>query len=347
MKCTPANSARDQMCVYTSPSFANNRGISVLTAPSIAAEIANYPSLLKPATRHPKALFPAPFETRQLPGRGMGVIANRTIERGERIFAHAVVGIFNTEAFLTYDDEGYEEVEELFHLAIDQLPTDVGRLVLDLASHEEEQGMEVDGVIGRLNTNMFQATFGDEDHTVIVPETARMNHDCRANTMYYLDEKSLVHYTHASRKILPGEEITTTYIDPVQRYEQRQSVIKASWGFECTCPQCTLSPAFRAESDMRIELISSLAAELEQEIPSASNSSGNLVPKAELLVSLYEQERLDSSMEEPYRLAALANAKLGKVWEVVKWTMKATEAMIISEGSRARMVDELAELRGK
>ena len=69
-----------------------------------------------------------------------------------------------------------------------------------------------------------------------------------------------------------------------------------------------------------------------------------MISKAELLVSLYEQEKLYGAMEDPYRIAALSYAKAGKVWEAVKWTMKATEAFLIAEGSREKMVQDMKEM---
>ncbi|KAH8591234.1 hypothetical protein B0O99DRAFT_632945 [Bisporella sp. PMI_857] len=336
ISCT--TNATIRFCTYSSPKFANNRGLSVLTKPEIANKISKYKSVQRPSTRDPFRAFPPPFEIKELPGRGLGVIANRTIERGERLFAHAVMGIFHNDAFLAEHEPSYREHEDLFHDAIDQLPLDSNELFWDLTSHEETLG--INRVIGRLNTNTFAANFGGEGHSVIVPETARMNHDCRPNTMYYMNHKSLVHYTHASRQIHAGEEITITYIDPLQTYKERQDAIERSWGFKCTCSHCSMPRAFRKESDARIKLILSLNKEFEN-IIKADFEIEDMLGKAELLVSLYEQERLTGSMEDPYRIATLAYAKAGHSSEAVKWTMKATEAYLISEGNRQRIVKDL------
>jgi len=106
--------------------------------------------------------FPPPFEVRELSSRGLGVIANRTIEKGERLFAHTPLGIFHNHAFQNPD-----EYEKLFNDAVDQLPQDPRELFRALASHEGDRR-----VVGRLNTNAFGATFGGEPHVVLVPETA-------------------------------------------------------------------------------------------------------------------------------------------------------------------------------
>jgi len=100
--------------------------------------------------------------------------------------------------------------------------------------------------------------------------------------------------------------------------------------------------AFRKESDMRVKLILQLNKEFE-DITNRSKVIQDSIPKAELLVSLYEQERLSGAMEDPYRIAALSFARVGRVWEAVKWTMKATEAFMIAEGSRDKIVEEMKE----
>ena len=101
---------------------------------------------------------------------------------------------------------------------------------------------------------------------------------------------------------------------------------------------------FREESDLRIKQILKLNKEFD-DISSTSKAIQDMIPKAELLVSLYEQERLTGSMEEPYRIAAMSYAKAGRIWEAVKWAMKATDAYLITEGSRESMIEELKGMK--
>lgn len=42
---------------------------------------------------------------------------------------------------------------------------------------------------------------------------ARMNHDCRPNADYWFDKDTLVQHVFATRTIVPGEEISVTYIE--------------------------------------------------------------------------------------------------------------------------------------
>ena len=96
----------------------------------------------------------------------------------------------------------------------------------------------------------------------------------------------------------------------------------------------------REESDTRIQLILSLNKEFEN-ITSQKVEIEEITAKAELLVSLHEQERLWGSLDEAYRIAALSYARAGRAWDAVKWTMKSTEVYLITSGSRERVVNDL------
>src|ERR1700712_4822534 len=115
-----------------------------------------------------------------------------------------------------------------------------------------------------------------------------MNHDCRPNAHYYFDPMTLTQHVHALRTILPGEEITISYIDPAQKRKKRLHALKESWGFPCGCSSCTATSAVASASDDRIAQIHELRGELED----YSTESRGSTQMAELLVSLYEQERM-------------------------------------------------------
>jgi hypothetical protein len=56
------------------------------------------------------------------------------------------------------------------------------------------------------------------------------------------------------------------------------------------------------------------------------------VAKAELLISLSEQERLLGSMGDAYMAAALAYNAVGRQWEAERWAMMAVDEFLVSEG---------------
>ncbi|THV50499.1 hypothetical protein BGAL_0147g00020 [Botrytis galanthina] len=208
-----------QFCVYTSTTFASGRGISLLTTPKIASKIASLPAFTSSLPFQPlyNSSNPAPFEIRQLPGRGMGVIATRPIKRGTILFAYPTIGIYHNSAFprshnsSSLSQNQNQNHTSLFSLSATQLPPSTSNLLYSLAAHEPHRQLHNgEGIIGRLNTNTFGEDFLGQEHSIVVPETARLNHDCRPNANYYFDARTLMHYTVAGREIAAGEEITIT-----------------------------------------------------------------------------------------------------------------------------------------
>ena len=59
----------------------------------------------------------------------------------------------------------------------------------------------------------------------------------------------------AYRDILPGEEITISYLLLGIPFAERQHLIKR-WGFKCTCDLCSLPERERQASDLRRTMIS-------------------------------------------------------------------------------------------
>lgn len=169
--CTGKN-ITEKLCGYTNPTYLNNRGLAIFTQPRIAQQIVA--NLWVDEEAFP-AENPPPYEVRPLAGKGFGVIANRTIIKGEELFAWPAVGVFRHSAFVWPHEAPYEEYRQLIHKTVANLPQKSRDSIFGLSRHDPE----TDQLLGNLDTNTFAAQFGGEDHFVIVPETARMNHDCR------------------------------------------------------------------------------------------------------------------------------------------------------------------------
>jgi hypothetical protein len=133
----------------------------------------------------------------------MGLIANRTIGRGDLIKVHTSIAVFHNDA-VDKSTPVFQHTKALMKAAVDPPPPFSRQLFTDMAA---QNGSE-EPIIERIYTNNFGEDFGEEEHSVAVLETARLNHDCRPNAMYYFDRQTLRHYTHAARTIYAGEEIT-------------------------------------------------------------------------------------------------------------------------------------------
>ncbi len=164
----PPDNEAFPLCIFTSSTFAHGRGISILTDADTAQKISSLP-----AFRDPKALSSIkdlnggsspPFEVRPLPGRGLGVVANRTIEAGDLIMSYTTTTIFHEEAFDELDAEGYRFLKE----TVESLPKHSRKVWMDLAAHFDGE----DIIHEKINTNAFSEEFNEEEHYVVFPEIA-------------------------------------------------------------------------------------------------------------------------------------------------------------------------------
>jgi hypothetical protein len=157
-KCTQQSKSTPNYCVFTSSTFASGRGISILTSPEHAEELTKLPAFADPTVHRNlgvNQLSTPPFVARQMKGRGIGLVANRTIMRGEWLMSF-------TPAFMmpqdTYDAIAPHDRLQLQRLAIQQLPH---RLRNSSESLFGQGGDDfIDDMIG---TNSFSLTITTED----------------------------------------------------------------------------------------------------------------------------------------------------------------------------------------
>lgn len=156
------------LCIFTSSTFAYGRGISIFTDPDTAQQISSMPAFRDAdALSFIKGLngdSSPPFEVRPLPGRGLGVIANRTIEAGDLIMSYTATTIFHDEAF----DELAAEGSIFLRRTVEGLPQHSRKIWMDLAAHFEGK----DIIQEKINTNAFSEDFNEEEHYVVIPEIA-------------------------------------------------------------------------------------------------------------------------------------------------------------------------------
>jgi hypothetical protein len=197
-----------------------------------------------------------------------------------------------------------------------------------------------DPVEDRINTNNFDVTIDGISQQALFPEIAMMNHDCRPNAAYFWDEEMMTHYVHAIRDIQPGEEITITYIDNEKDRETRMRRLKKNWGFDCDCSACTAHLAFTTESDSRLYQITDIAKTLDDWTLSSSATP----EMADLLVTLYIQERLDASLATAYKYAAEVYSSFGKRWEAIRYARLSVEMSMLDKGFRDADTKEMKKM---
>lgn len=167
-----------------------------------------------------------------------------------------------------------------------------------------------------------------------------MNHDCRPNAHYYFDTQTLTQHVHAIRTIYPGEELTISYTDPSQTREERQDALHRSWGFRCSCSLCTQPRIITDASDARINQIEQLREELADFSPNGRGTP----QKAELMVSLHEQERMHAPIATAYAHAALEWNGIGDAYRAIKYAHLALESGLLYGGPKDTDVIEMVHI---
>jgi hypothetical protein len=331
-ECFSVEDAEEPYCVFSHQSFASGRGIFILTTKPFA-----YAMLEKPAFTNPVVLEgvneyenPA-FVQHEFPGKGRGLVANKTLHRGDQIFASTPILITDLDSY----ELSTSERLALLYRGVDTLPSESQKRFWELMGH-----FNGDPVEDRIHTNNFDVIIDGVNQQALFPEIAMLNHDCRPNAAYFFDEEMMTHYVHAIRDIIPGEEITITYIDNEKDRKTRMSRLEKNWGFECSCAACTAHPNFLAESDSRLYQITDLAKILDD----WTSTSAATPEIAELMVTLYIQERLDASLATAYKYAAEVYSSFGKKWEAIKYARLSVEMSMLDKGFRDGDVREMKKM---
>ncbi|KAI3342053.1 hypothetical protein F4824DRAFT_272332 [Ustulina deusta] len=312
-----------EYCVYTSNDFLG-KGISLVTTASNHIRIAQI--------QIPETVSKTGYEKArivEIPAKGKGLIATRKIRRGERIMAANPSLLVHRNAFRELQ---LEDIYYLMDMAVNNLPK--ARKESYLAQSGTMGGHKITDI---LFTNSFQVALGDYDgfHYGNFPEVSILNHDCRPNLAFFVDQH-LTHYTHAVRDIEPGEELTISYIDALEIRSVRQERMQNSLGFSCACSHCTLPKRESDASDSRLLAISRIESEL-----SDFNSRASSPAMIEEYVDLYRTEGLEYKIAGAYTLAALNYNLFGKAGLAKKYARLSVEAGLVESGPHATDVRQM------
>ncbi|KAL7946052.1 SET domain-containing protein [Trichoderma barbatum] len=320
----------ETFCVFSSKGFAGGRGISILTTPDRVESLQQLPAFVDAHSLFGINEQPSPpFEERELPGRGRGLIANKMLHRGDRIFAHTPILLLDGESFGDLEKEEWLDLE---HSAVNNLPPKTQKLFSELYGRPV-----TDPVSDRIDTNAFVLNMDDVTYYAVFPEIARLNHDCRPNAAYFFDKQTLTHYVHAITDITPGTEITITYIDPHMPRQKRLKKLSSLWGFDCSCSLCSLHPDLAHESDERLDQIATISERLEDWETAPPQM-------AQALISLYEQERLHAPSSSAYWYAALTSCAEGLYWDTIRYARLAIELGVLDYGFKDESFDLMRKL---
>lgn len=132
-----------EYCVYSNPDFAG-RGISILTSPSRAVEIARSAAFARPLgggeEEGPLNAAESPrWKVAMVPGKGMGLIATRNLEAGDHIMSSTPSIMVDYNLFSHASDAVVKQLEVA---AADYLPSHHRGAFLNLSTHDDATDYE-------------------------------------------------------------------------------------------------------------------------------------------------------------------------------------------------------------
>jgi len=168
--CAPSTKPNGpKYCAFTYSPFRGGQSFSLATTPEIAADFAARlqdpdPRWLSWRGTNPLEYIEQPYAIVELPGKGLGGVANRTIRRGEVILRE-----FPVLADLMKNVPGIQQTPSraVLERAFEQLHPSQQSRMLEMAYHSGEHLLE-----DIIQTNNFGVMLGTDDHAGLFPETA-------------------------------------------------------------------------------------------------------------------------------------------------------------------------------
>ncbi|KAL2150566.1 hypothetical protein VTH82DRAFT_7129 [Thermothelomyces myriococcoides] len=336
-------------CVYTNHRIGNGRGIVAVTRPDDFQKFERFEQHLNRGENQ-WLQDPESFKPADIPGKGPGLVATKTIRRGKPLMVWSPVLAVHKSFFEHVTKR--KERDRILEAAVSFLP-EATRIAFDKqrARPGDTEGTNPRSVEDIILAHPFEIDLGymtfrrmDSDehsrHYVNYPEVSLFQHDCRPNVATFIDNSFSLRGTVA-RKVVEGEELSVSYIDPFLPREQRASWVRQYRGHPdtkgCACSACSPPGGPKggkaAEADKRLKEILSIRAELRN--PESTKVD---IPMIERFVKLVEEDRLHAKFAEPYELAALNFNYLGDDKRAKKYADLAVQAGIVEQGVDANDV---------
>jgi hypothetical protein len=163
--CSQTHS-NQQYCTFTDSKLSNGRGVSIVTTPDIASQISDLAIFRESSQSSPRgSSISQPYIAQNIPGKGVGLVATRTLFTGDMIFAYPPASIHHNGIFQSMP---MREREFIVRDSINRLPSETRKLWWNL----DWQGSRDDLAEDIINTNSFKVFLGKNRtlHSMMSPE---------------------------------------------------------------------------------------------------------------------------------------------------------------------------------
>ncbi|KAJ7108446.1 SET domain-containing protein [Mycena crocata] len=252
------------------------------------------------------------FEIRDS-GKGLGMFAQRQIERGELIMRERPVYVTHPTVQINPDQK-----HRFYEAALAGLSRTTQTSILSLHNAHPESD-DVSPIRGRILTNALPATLPNTTtrFPALFSHLCRANHACTPNAQFSFCADIFVGRLCALRTIGAGEEVTIGYTELAAPREARQADLKARYGFACTCATCMLPESQAALSDVKRGGITRYFADMKGERFPPGASLGCV----KQLITWAEEEGLIEAASALGISALRLVQRDQNHWEVLKFTV--------------------------
>ncbi|KAH6891324.1 hypothetical protein B0T10DRAFT_458716 [Thelonectria olida] len=315
----PYHCIRGPFCIYSNPNYNGGTGLVVITKSYYHDGVMKLHDPGKTGSWDQDA-----YRVEEIPGKGLGLVANRRLETGEVMMPLSPFFLIQVDLLHRGAEPGKHQ--DLLDKGFAMLPEKTKKLFLAQFGHFG--GHRIYDIL-RTNAYVLHVVgrYGGATHLGLYPpEISRINHDCRPNIVYRIDT-DLVYRAHVVRPILPGEEVTVSYVSPTLSRATRQKQLHIHWGFECQCQVCAAPKALATLSDQRLAEIKSI----ERDLASWWDFDTN-IDVLHKLIRLYEEEKLYIQMHTALVTAAENAAALGYDKEAQEFAQRALDVGLLEVG---------------
>jgi hypothetical protein len=152
-----------EYCTFSHPSFNGGEGVSIITTPTNMDILISRSDFNRdPSTNN---VDKKPYQLREVPGKGLGLVATQVIRRGQQIVLDSPAVMMDN---LVYQSDT-SIVADMLVQAVVMLPEKRREEYLSLATHDVSGDVR-EKIYDIFEKNAFEATLGSVEMSAIYPE---------------------------------------------------------------------------------------------------------------------------------------------------------------------------------
>lgn len=190
--------------------------------------------------------------------KGNGLFTKRDVTLGDIILEEkplfrvcSVPEIYSKDIYAVWKALSLEKLDVWRQLAMVREPAKFREWAKELGfDPSEEAGVEAASVIAKFTTNRFRGL----GYACVGVRASRINHSCVPNATSFYDSLNSYLIIRAAKNIQAGEEVTLSYVQPMQERARRMQLLLDNHKIMCKCPACPMIPpegGYAAETEWR------------------------------------------------------------------------------------------------